>query len=253
MHGVQALLRGLHLLQIVAESEPLGIQLSEAADLAGLSRPTAHRLLAALTQERFVQQTIQRGRYVLGHRMATLSSPAPDNIDWGELTDQTTRRLAAQTQDVILFAIRNGSSTLVISRVEGEFPVRTHVVRVGDRHPPGVGTAWISILAGLPDEEVDAMLREETRRLVNFPRFTNTLIRELIADAQATGYSLNRGLIFEGAWAMGVPVRDLHGRPVAAVTVAAIEERLVEDRRQWLFACLSEAAQDIREQLKRIS
>src|ERR1700754_2300662 len=161
MHGVQALLRGLHLLRIVAEAEPNGIALSDAADLANVSRPTAHRLLGALLQEEFVDQPIARGPYRLG-KQATLAQPIHRRIDWHAVADDVMQQLASEIQDVVLFAIRAGNRTLVISRIEGRFPVRTHVVNAGDKHPPGVGTAWIAMMAGMPDEQIEKLLHEDS-------------------------------------------------------------------------------------------
>jgi len=249
MHGVQALLRGLHLLRIVAESEPEGIALSDAAELANVSRPTAHRLLGALLQEDFVDQPVARGPYRLGRQMAALVQPAHHRIDWHAVTDDVMQQLASDIQDVVLFAIRAGSRTLVISRIEGQFPVRTHVVNAGDRHPPGVGTAWIAMMARMPDDEIDSLLREDSRRRVDFPRFSDTLVRRLISEARSQGYALNQGLIFKGAWAMGVPVLNGQGQPIAAISIAAIAERLADKRRSQLLPRLMEAAERVSERI----
>lgn len=251
MHGVQALLRGLHLLKIVAESEPEGIGLSEAAELASVSRPTAHRLLGALLSENFIDQPAARGPYRLGREMATLFQPDHHRIDWHTMTDDVMQQLAAEIQDVVLFAIRAGNRTLVISRMEGEFPVRTHVVKAGDRHPPGVGTAWIAMMARMPDEEIDMLLGEDQRRRVDFPRFNDALVRRLISQARSVGYALNQGLIFKGAWAMGVPVLDASERPIAAISVAAIADRLATERRSQLLPRLTEAAGLIAERVRK--
>ncbi len=54
VQGVQALTRGLALLDIVADSKrPL--RFSEIAEAAGLAKGTVHRMLAALVEARFLQ------------------------------------------------------------------------------------------------------------------------------------------------------------------------------------------------------
>ena len=52
--------------------------LAELVTLTGLARPTAHRLAVALEYHRFVGRDLQ-GRFVLGPRLAELSSAAGED------------------------------------------------------------------------------------------------------------------------------------------------------------------------------
>ena len=52
--------------------------LAELVSLTGLARPTAHRLAVALEYHRFVNRDLQ-GRFVLGPRLAELSSAAGED------------------------------------------------------------------------------------------------------------------------------------------------------------------------------
>ena len=59
-------------------------------------------------------------------------------------------------------------------------------------------------------------------------------MRRLIQEARALGYCLNPGWVLENSWAIGVSVYDIHCRPVASLSLAAIEQRLGTTRRAAL-------------------
>jgi len=65
----------------------------------------------------------------------------------------------------------------------------------------------------------------------------------LIRQTRAEGWCLNPGLVLESSWAIGVPVVDGHGRPVASISLAAIESRLGPARRAALANRLMQASQ----------
>ncbi|WP_207477886.1 AMP-binding protein [Arenibaculum pallidiluteum] len=79
--GTQSLERAIALLRAVAARAPDGARLVELMAAAGLSKPTAHRLLTALAREGLVRQDERSRRYHLGPELAALgliaASPGP--------------------------------------------------------------------------------------------------------------------------------------------------------------------------------
>ncbi|WP_305809184.1 helix-turn-helix domain-containing protein, partial [Staphylococcus epidermidis] len=65
-HGAQTVSRAVRALQIVAAQAPEGVRLVDVARELALQRPTAHRLLKALTIEGLLQQDDRSRRYTLG-------------------------------------------------------------------------------------------------------------------------------------------------------------------------------------------
>ncbi|HEX7391188.1 MAG TPA: helix-turn-helix domain-containing protein, partial [Acidiphilium sp.] len=64
--GTQSLNRALDLLRIVASRSRTGLRLVEAVEQTGLTRPTVHRLLQALTHQGFTAYDPASRRYHLG-------------------------------------------------------------------------------------------------------------------------------------------------------------------------------------------
>jgi DNA-binding IclR family transcriptional regulator len=239
-NGTQAVDRAFSLLRLIASSRASGLRLAELSDQSGLNKPTARRLLVALVRAGFVEQTTTAGKYRLGPEIDVLTTLR--TWDLRTIAEPTMQRLVAVTEDVVLLTIFSGGDSAIVARLEGSFPLRTHIGRVGDRHPAAVGAASIAMLAALDDELSDERLGNEKARLARYPKFTNARIRELVLEARKRGYALNPGLIFEGSWAMAVVVAEPGSLPIAALTIAALENRLTNERRKELLPIMQREA-----------
>ena len=63
--------------------------------------------------------------------------------------------LAAESGDSSFVSLRRGSYSVCLQREEGDFPIRTHVLQAGARHPLGVGAGAMAILAALTEAEAE--------------------------------------------------------------------------------------------------
>lgn len=103
------------------------------------------------------------------------------------------------------------------------------------RWPLGVGAGCCAVLAALSDDGIVRILaRNAALRAAHYPGCTDAAVRRLIQAARALGYCLNPGWVLDNRWAIGVPVYDIHRRPVASPRLAAIEQRLGPTRRAAL-------------------
>lgn len=69
---VQSLLRGVDVVELVAQSER-GLSLGEICDALGLKQPTAHNLIRTLVARDFIEKTTSPVRYRLGAAVARLA------------------------------------------------------------------------------------------------------------------------------------------------------------------------------------
>jgi DNA-binding IclR family transcriptional regulator len=84
----------------------------------------------------------------------------------------------------------------------------------------------------MPDETVTAALEVNRARLErDYPRFADDGLLRLVERAKRDGFAVNQGMIVPGSWAVGVAIRNSRGEPVAALSIAAIEARMSDDRR----------------------
>ncbi|MGB3271479.1 MAG: IclR family transcriptional regulator [Xanthobacteraceae bacterium] len=236
--GPRSVERAIELIKLVARAEPKGGRLIDLANQSRLSRATTHRLLSGLIGEGLIEQAANGGRYFLGPEATVLARAARLRIDWAGIAANSLRRLVGVAQDVTLLTLRSGSEAVIVERLEGDFPLRTHVAKLGDRHPVGVGAAWIAMLAEMADAEIKRLLALSTVQRQQFPGFSSNSVWTLVREARDRGYAVNPGLVFEGSWGMALPVVLDGGQPVAAVTIAALANRLTPERQATLLPAL---------------
>ena len=240
--GTQVVHRVGQLLRAVAGRER-GSTVAELAAETGLTRPTVHRLLTGLAEEGLVDRDAGTGAWQLGPELYVLGAVAAHRYPIRELAGPSLRRLAEATGESAFLSVRRGLETVCLARVEGAFPIRSHVLYEGLRLPLGVASAGLAVLAHLPDAEVDRVLAATAGARAEWgPLHTPERIRELLADVRREGFAVNPGLIVEGSWGMAAAVFDATGAPVYALSLTGIEPRFSGERRQLLGrALLTEA------------
>ncbi|WP_232462402.1 IclR family transcriptional regulator [Bordetella genomosp. 9] len=244
--GAQSIARALRVLRTVARTAQEGAGLLALTRETGMNKPTVHRLLAALAAEGMVEQDPVTRRYFLGPECHVLGHIASQRHGLARLAADTVANLAHTCGDSAFFSIRRHVFAVCVLREDGDYPLKTHALRPGDRHPLGVGAGSLAMLAALPDDEVDACLHANAALIEQrYPNYSPALLRAQVSEARAQGYAANRGLIVPGSWGIGVPVRGADGQVAGALSIAAIESRLDEERQFQLAKLLSKEAKKL--------
>jgi DNA-binding IclR family transcriptional regulator len=214
----------LRLLQMVGEHQALRV--AEAADLLGVARSTAHRLLNALWQRDFVMQDRPNGAYRPGPALNAIGLAAISRIDVRRVARPLLEELRQQTTETITLAVLEGQHVRFIDSVESLRSVRvgnrTGVVRLA--HSSAVGKA---ILAQLSSAELDRRYPQEV-----LPDATSATISrkgqllEELVEVRQQGYALNWEESSDGVSAVAVALCDPAGFPIAGLGVAAPSDRM---------------------------
>jgi DNA-binding IclR family transcriptional regulator len=241
MAGAQSVERALAVLRAIASAGEAGATAAEVAISVGLNRTTAHRITAALARENMVERDAPTGRWFPGAELAVLGALAATRHGVHRHAAAALTRLAARSGDTAFLSAPSGYDSVCLAREEGAFPIRTQVLWPGQRHPLGVGAGSLALLAAMLDDKVAAIIDANRERMARaYPKLADGRLRELVERTRAEGYAVNEGMIVAGSWAVGVAIRNGRGEPVAALSLAAIESRMGEDRRHelanWLLA-----------------
>lgn len=215
----------LQLLQLVGERHALRV--AEAADLLGVARSTAHRLLTALRRRGFVAQDRPNGAYRPGPALYEIGLAAVSRIDIRRVARPVLDRLRETTQETVSLAVLEGTSVRFVDCAES-----LRSVRVGNRtgivrpaHASAVGKA---VLAGLSDAELDRRYPDPTLPpATTAAALTETAaLRAELEVIRAQGYALNWEESADGVCAVSVALRDTVGQPLAGLGVAAPSSRI---------------------------
>jgi DNA-binding IclR family transcriptional regulator len=228
----QNIARASAALTALAGSGNTGLRLTDVANATGMSKTAAHRCLAGLVAYGMAAFDAESSRYFLGDQILAWAGMAEERFELASRIKPYLGRLADELHDTVYFSVRRGDEAVCYGRSVGDFPVKTLTLRVGDHRPLGVGSGSLAILAFVPDEEIERVMREHASTRAEFP-LTDELLRTKIEEARVAGYTHMEGYLvqrIQGMRGVGVPVRDRSGRCVASFSLAAIAERLEQPR-----------------------
>jgi len=252
VNGSQAVDRALGLLQITGRGAGRGVSLSELMAASGLGKPTVRRLMLALIRRGLVEQDSISRRYFLGEESYVLGTLATPRHGLLEIAADAAVRLAKASGDTAFVNMRRGSAAVCLFREDGPFPIRTHALETGAQHPLGIGAGSLAMLSALPDAEIELVLADNAERMeTDYPNYDADLLRSDVAATRTRGFALNPGRIVPGSWGVGVVLRRADGTVAGAISIAAIESRLLPPRDTELAAMLQREAREIEIRLAR--
>ncbi|QTL06176.1 IclR family transcriptional regulator [Aquabacter sp. L1I39] len=224
---------------MVGRAGTAGARLSDLVVQSRLPKPTARRVLLALVRSGLLDQDEVSRRYHIGPEAFILGTLASARFGIHALSLDGLARLARETGDTVFLSVPRDTYSVCLHREEGPFPLRTHVLQAGDRHPLGVGAGSLALLSSLPDAEVERIIVTNGEVLAqHYPAYSPERLRALVADTRLRGYAFNPGLVMAGSWGVGVAVVGADGRAVGALSIAAVESRLPESRHSELIPLL---------------
>ncbi|UXM96544.1 IclR family transcriptional regulator (plasmid) [Bartonella sp. HY329] len=239
--GTQSIERALQVMQLVASAGQDGIRLTDIIKEADLHKPTVRRLLIALIRSGMVEQDSGNKRYFIGPEAFLLGLAAGSRFSLHQLSIGSLMRLAKASGDSVFVSVRRNNFSVCLHCEEGAFPIRTQVLKPGDRHPLGIGAGSLAMLSALGDDDIAAIIDQNQAILRDsYPNYSNEIIWRGVEETRKNGYAFNPGILMPGSWGMGLAVNDAQDQPLGAISIAAIENRLDDARRAELLPLLRE-------------
>lgn len=246
---VGTLPRAMYLLRLLATAGRRGLGLTELAQRAQLPHPTVHRLLQQLGKEGMVSQIDSTRRYRLGRMAFELGLAAAAMYDLRDACRQPLRSLAETVGDTVYLTVRSGLEGVCEDRYEGPSPIRVITLEIGSRRPLGLGAGGLAILSFLPDDEREHVLDAVIRHLTAVGMVEASTLRHSVEECRARGYAFIRNRVTPGVSAVGVPLFNSLDRPIAAISIAAVNQRMTRTLVPQLAEMLSVKAREIRSTL----
>lgn len=223
--GTQSIRRAVSILRELAVGREAGLSLSQITRTTDLRRPTVHRILHALIEEGIVEQNPRTLRYKIGEQIPLLALARPSRSLLAEAAEPHLERARKEIGDTVFLTVRTGLETLCVARRIGSYPIQVLPIEVGARRPLGVSSAGIAMLASLPDEECRDILARNSERLASYGMTVDRALDQ-VARARAKGYAAADPGLVPGTKAISVAISGSPVSPIAALTIAAIRQRL---------------------------
>lgn len=195
--GAQSVYRVLNILEEVILCGDRMITPKELSVSLDIPVATVHRLLTVLRQKNFVACDPVTKKYHIGD--SCLISPRMDvaafiRARFLPLAERISRRFGYST---VLY-VRNGYDAVCVERLEGEHHIQIFLNKVGERRPIGVGSATLSILAALPEDEAETILAHNEQEIRSVLRTDFSVLRSFLSQARRNGYAFAQGMLLEG-------------------------------------------------------
>ena len=244
---VRSLDRGLAVIRAFDADHP-ELTLSEVARTTGLTRAAARRFLHTLVSLGYVRSDGRR--FALRPKILELGYAYLSSQSLPELAMPHLEQLVERVHESSSVSVLDGDEVVYVARVATK-RIMTVAISVGTRFPAYATSMGRVLLAGQSDDWLDGyLLSAEMRALTPRTIAEPARLRGELMRIRRQGWALVDQELEEGLRSVAAPVRDPHGRVLAAVNVSAhASRRSLEDIRRDLLPPLLETARLIGEDL----
>ncbi|ROM83154.1 IclR family transcriptional regulator [Pseudomonas brassicacearum] len=243
---VQSLAKGFRVLEaFTAENDEL--TLSQIAVTADLDPGTTFRMLNTLVDLGYVSRIPESRRFALTLKVLDLGFHAIARTDLRSIVRPILRGLVSETNEAASFAVLQGADVLYLERVRAGITRLGVDIRIGTTVPATQTAIGQSILAFLPEHQVHKVQAlTPTMPFSMRPHAMERPLLELLGQIREDGFVLTESLFTDGLRILAVPVLDIDGHPVGAISIAAPSIRCTaEELRSRALGSTLEAAKSI--------
>ena len=199
---------------------PSGISLAKLAVETGIPKSSLFRILMTLRHHSLVTVDSERETFCLGIKLVEWGSATLERLDVKAVVHPYLVRLSAQTGQSFYLALLNDAEVLLVDRADTP-DIWQIVTRLGLRSPVHCTASGLSMIAELPDEEINEMI--EAKGLARFTPKTITTekaLKKKLAEVRRLGYAVADGDFKPDLYALAVGIRDYQGKIVASLMTA---------------------------------
>lgn len=218
-HRIPVIDRMMDLLAAL-ERRANGATIRELTALLDLPRTTVYRILNTLQLHDMVRRSAE-GDYRLGPRLLMLASRAVVDIhgfDLATVARPHLERLSGATGEASKVSVLDGGTVLVCATIEGKREYALTVVP-GQRLPLHAGAASKTLLAHMPQEEIDRVLGAPLARHTGLTITDAKRLSRELARVRRQGWAEDKGEYSPSVRAFAAPILDRAGKVIAALSV----------------------------------
>ena len=223
-------------------AKPGAHRVTDIAEVLGLTKPNAHRLLATLVDLGYASRD-ESSRYQVTLKIWEMGSGLITDAGLQQVAHPVLRKLSADTGQSAALAIFNAGFVVFVACVEAPSAIRP-VVKLGSRIPATTAALGKAMLPWLQPGALEVslqQLRPFTSRTELDPRVVGREL-ELVRER---GYATSRSEHEPGVCGLASPIFDANGRAIAAIGLRGAEEPILGASCATLAAQVVKAAREI--------
>ncbi|MEI6875905.1 MAG: IclR family transcriptional regulator [Spirochaetota bacterium] len=205
--SVRSVDRALDILDCFTQGQ-LELSLSEIAARINLAASTTSRIIATLERRGWLARDPGSLRYSLGPASARIGTLGFSGIEIGKVALPLMRDLNRIYDEGVSLYVVQGDERICVECVESSRPLR-RVIKVGDRHLLTRGAAGRVLLAWLPEDRREELMRRDP--------FTT---EEALEELRRSGFTVSLSEREEGVTSIAAPIQDARREVVAALAMS---------------------------------
>ncbi len=222
----RTLLRGLDVIEALADADAAGVGPSAISDAVDLDKATVSRLLRTLAEAGWVRQDGDTRRYRLSGKILRLAANLRVHLDLRTVAAPHLRALREELGETVHLGAMEDLGVFYLDKLESPNSIQL-VSRVGQVMPLHSTSLGKAMLAALPDDEREARIA----RMDFVPRTDRTIttvaaFRREIVLTQQRGYATDDRENEPLGACVAAAIIGPEGRPVGAVSVSGPHYRV---------------------------
>lgn len=220
---LDAVEKAMRVIQAFSANEP-ALRITRVAELTGLTRATARRLLLTFERLGFVESN--DGLFRLTPRVLRIGYSYLSSLPFAEHIQGELRSLAEEFNESCSAATLDGEEIVYVARVPAKRSM-TITLAVGSRLPAYPTSMGRVLLAGLSDEALEEYFSRATIQQLTAQTVTNReRLRAIIAETRSNGFAIVDGEREEGVRSAAAPIRASTGQVLAAINISVNAARV---------------------------
>jgi IclR family KDG regulon transcriptional repressor len=239
----KTLLKGLAVLEAVAELDGEVRTIEELASHLKLTKSNVHRTLQTLAYAGYLVKDDTSGSYRSTMRLFELGAKQLARFDVRKFAQPHLRALAEESGETVHLSVLEGMDVVYIDKIDSPQPVRSYTV-IGGRAPAYTVATGKAMLTYQPDGYIEryaqSLVRHSPNTIVSLP-----VLKEELAKVARVGYAVNHGEWRESVGGLAVAIFNGLDQVVAALGISGPLERLTPAKMKKLAPSVKRNALEI--------
>jgi len=199
------------------------LTLLELSSALSLSKSTVYRLASTLWRYGFLQYNETDKKYSLGPKLFELGGIVAASFSLRKTATPYLDELHSQLGKTVFLGIFQEDEVVYIDKREDlRNPIR-FASEIGRRRPPYFGMFGQLLMAFLPDEEVDRILKKDPLKPLTKKSITSKKqFKKRLREIRRLGFCVDKEEAMDGITGIAAPIQNHDGKVVAALGVGFI-------------------------------